>query len=161
MTRISEKYRYFRLMHFQLEYGAGPGPRQAGSGNPPTEHVSQTTPRHLDLRVLLVEDDPDTLILMQRLLERLSLRVVPSSSCAGARRAAEILGGLDLVITDEVLPDGRGARLAADLVRCYGGEAIVVSGTPPEASLPAGVRLWLTKPIDFTRLREAVLNLVA
>lgn len=123
--------------------------------------MSQPTPRQLDRRVLLVEDDPDTLVLMQRLLERLSLRAVPTSTCADAVRAAETLGGLDLVITDEVLPDGRGARLASDFVRRYGCEAIVISGLPPEASLPAGVRLWLTKPIDFTRLREAVLKLVA
>jgi len=127
----------------------------------PVVHMSQPAPGQLDRRVLLVEDDPDTLVLMQRLLERLSLRVVPSSTCAGAVRAAETMGGLDLVITDEVLPDGRGARLASDFVRRYGCEAIVISGLPPEASLPAGVRLWLTKPIDFTRLREAVLKLVA
>ena len=98
---------------------------------------------------------------MQRLLERLSLRVVPTSSCAEAVRAAAELGGFDLVITDELLPDGRGARLASDFAQRYGCEAIVVSGSPPEPSLPAGVRLWLTKPIDFTHLRDAVLKVVA
>jgi DNA-binding response OmpR family regulator len=115
----------------------------------------------LDRRVLLVEDDPDTLGLMRRLLAHLSLAAVPTSTCADAWRAAESLGGLDLVITDEVLPDGRGAQLASGLARRYGCGAIVVSGSPPEASLPAGVGVWLTKPIDFTRFREAVLALVA
>ena len=118
-------------------------------------------PNQLGRRVLLVEDDPDTLRLMQRLLERLSIRAVPTSTCAEAVRAAAELGGLDLVITDEMLPDGRGARLASDFARQYGCEAIVISGVPPEQSLPTGVRLWLTKPIDFTHLREALLKVVA
>src|SRR3954470_15363507 len=110
-----------------------------------------------DWRVLLVEDDPDTLGLMRRLLARLSIEAVSASTCADALRAVEDLGGVDLVITDQSLPDGRGAQLAAALVRGYGCEAIVVSGSPPEASLPTGVKMWLTKPIDFPRLREVVL----
>ena len=112
-------------------------------------------------RVLLVEDDPDTLALMRVLLTRLSILAVPAANCADAWRAAEALGGLDLVITDESLPDGRGSQLADGLARRYGCEVIVVSGLPPGPLLPRGVRHWLTKPVDFTRLREAVATLVA
>jgi DNA-binding response OmpR family regulator len=114
-----------------------------------------------DKRVLLVEDDPDTLALMRRLLARLSIRAVPTATCADAWRAAEELGSLDLVITDETLPDGRGTQLASALVRRYGGAVIVVSGLPPGPSLPRGIEHWLTKPVDFARLREAVVALVA
>lgn len=112
-------------------------------------------------RVLLVEDDPDTLVLMRMLLSRISIHAVPTANCAEAWRAAETLGRLDLVITDETLPDGRGTQLASGLVRRYGGEVIVVSGLPPGPSLPTGIRHWLTKPVDFTRLRDAVVPLVA
>lgn len=145
-------------MNSGSEYGARPGARQA---NWAIIRMDPRTPRHLGHPVILVEDDPDTLRLMQRLLERLSIRAVPTSTCAEAVRAAAELGGLDLLITDELLPDGRGARLASDLARKYGCEAIVISGAPPEASLPTGVRLWLTKPIDFTHLRDALQKLVA
>jgi DNA-binding NtrC family response regulator len=123
--------------------------------------LSQPTNLDRDKRVLLVEDDPDTLALMRVLLARLSIRAVPAANCADAWRVAEELGSLDLVITDESLPDGRGSQLADGLVRRYGCEIIVVSGLPPGPSLPKGVRHWLTKPVDFTRLREAVVSLVA
>jgi DNA-binding NtrC family response regulator len=124
-------------------------------------NLTTSTINERDKRVLLVEDDPDTLALMRRLLARCSIEAVPASTCAAAWRAAEDMGGVDLVVTDEALPDGTGSQLALKLARRYGCEAIVVSGTPPAPSLPTGVGLWLTKPVDFTRLRDAVLALVA
>jgi DNA-binding NtrC family response regulator len=112
-------------------------------------------------RVILVEDDSDTLLFMRTLLQRMAVTAVPASTCESARRAAEALGGIDLVITDVTLPDGTGVALAFELASRYGCEIIIVSGTPPGPSLPDGVRMWLTKPIDIPRFRDAVLAMVA
>jgi DNA-binding response OmpR family regulator len=113
-------------------------------------------------RVVLVEDDADTLDAMNLLLERIAVTAVPASTCAAAQRAADALGGVDLLIADLGLPDGTGLELASALATRFGGCAtIIVSGSPPEYGLPEGVGVWLTKPVDFTRFREAVARLVA
>jgi DNA-binding response OmpR family regulator len=112
-------------------------------------------------RVLLVEDDADTLLIMRRLLGRIAVDAVPASTCAAAQRASEELGGVDLLITDINLPDGTGLALASQMARQYGCETIIVSGLPRSAPLPEGVRFWLTKPIDFAHLQDAVAASVA
>jgi DNA-binding response OmpR family regulator len=126
------------------------------------EQPVQSTREARPKRVVLVEDDADALEAMNLLLGRIAVAAVPASTCAAALRAAEELGGVDLLIADLGLPDGTGVELACALARRYGGcETIIVSGSVPEAGLPEGVGVWLTKPVEFRRLREAVARLVA
>jgi CheY-like chemotaxis protein len=73
----------------------------------------------LAFKVLLVEDNKSTLVIMSRLLrQKLGLSVVVASSVADALRVAdeeEGEGELDIVVSDIGLPDGSGLDLMREL----------------------------------------------
>jgi CheY-like chemotaxis protein len=67
-------------------------------------------------RILLVEDEAEFRERIERLLVRHGYQVEICSTSAEAREACEQLeGGFDLIISDVVLPDGRGHELVAEL----------------------------------------------
>ena len=108
-------------------------------------------------RVIVVEDHADTLVLMGRLLSSVRADGVPVATCAAAREAARTLGRFQVVIADVTLPDGDGLELLAELKAAYGCRTIAMSGyDAPEGGLPAGVDLWISKPVNLTELRRAV-----
>jgi len=114
---------------------------------------SLTTP---SCRVLLVEDHPDTAMLMRRVLARRGYDVVVAASVAEAREALQI-ASFDLMLSDLKLPDGSGLDLARDLSTHSGKlPAIALSGhaTPDDvrASIEAGFIAHLTKPVDIDKL---------
>ena len=112
------------------------------------------------VRVLLLDDHADTLSFMTRLLSRMGADVVAAATCAAARYAMQTLNGFDLLVTDVVLDDGDGLELATELHKAHGCAVVVLSGverTP--TALPAGVDLWLPKPIEVGRFKEAVQGL--
>ena len=110
-------------------------------------------------RVIVVEDHPDTLVLMGRLLSMVRVDGVPVATCAAAREAARAVERFDVVIADVTLPDGDGIELLAELKSKYGCRTVALSGyNPPEEGLPAGVDLWLSKPVNMSELRQAVLT---
>ena len=138
---------------------AEPGPAATGPG---------ATAR--PLRILLVEDDPDTRRVLARLLRRRGHTVAEAGDLGTAVRASA-LGPFDLLISDLGLPDGSGL----DLMRRLGtipfngnghaptvGIALSGFGTDLDVHLSkqAGFAEHLTKPIDFPRL-EAVLHRLA
>jgi two-component system OmpR family response regulator len=108
-------------------------------------------------RVLVVDDDPDTLVFLGKLLSQIPVGAVPTASCATARYAMKTLGAFDIVIADKVLPDGDGAALVAEFQRDHGCRTVVISGhDEPLDGLPEGVDLWVCKPVDLKRLKQAV-----
>jgi len=113
-------------------------------------------------RVLVVDDDPDTLVFLGKLLSQIPADAVPTASCATARYAIKTLGSFDIVIADMVLPDGDGAALAAEFQRDHGCRTVIISGhDEPHDGLPEGVDLWVCKPVDLNRLKMAVVALAA
>lgn len=112
-------------------------------------------------RVLVVEDHPDTLVLMGRLLSMVRVDGVPVATCGAAREAARAMGRFDVVIADVTLPDGDGLELLAEFKSTYGCLTVALSGyDAPEEGLPVGVDLWMSKPVNLTELRQAVLTRV-
>lgn len=113
-----------------------------------------------NLRVLLVDDDADTLELSQLVLEGAGANVETARSVSEAvtvfRRFTP-----DVVVSDWNLDDGNGADLLATLETIHDNfQAIAVSGSAKadkEASaLAAGFRRYLVKPITGETLRSAV-----
>lgn len=104
-------------------------------------------------RILVVDDDPDTLELVTYALAARGFAVT------GARSAAEAMDALraaafDLVITDYDMPDQTGAELLARAGReGILGEAstLLVTAHPDPAGVPEDTPL-LRKPIDLERL---------
>jgi two-component system CheB/CheR fusion protein len=117
------------------------------------------------LRLLLVEDHPDTAEAMAELLRALGHEVrVAGTVAAGLATAAATLEageGIDLVISDLGLPDGTGMDLMRELATRYGLRGIALSGYGTEEdvrrSLAAGFSRHLTKPVNFQAL-EAVIH---
>ncbi|MBC8143952.1 MAG: response regulator [bacterium] len=110
-------------------------------------------------RILLVEDHPDTALVVRFVLEQRGYDVTTASSCAEARAAKEATS-FDLLICDIGLPDGSGLDLMGEL--CGGGDipAIAVSGfgtkDDVKRSLSAGFADHLTKPFGMHILLDAV-----
>jgi DNA-binding response OmpR family regulator len=112
-------------------------------------------------RVLVLEDDADTLVFLGRLLMKIPVDAIPTATCAAALEAARMLGRFDVVIADANLPDGDGVELAVGLKREHGCAVVIMSGyDPPDDGLPEGVNLWLVKPVRLPELHVAVQKLV-
>ncbi len=146
---------------FRVELPTGGWPAQA---EPAPRQVPEPAARR-PLRLLLVEDHPDTAEAMAELLRSLGHEVrVAMCVAAGLEAAAAEMGsgaGIDLVISDLGLPDGTGMDLMRQLVSRYGLRGIALSGYGTEddvrRSLEAGFSRHLTKPVNFKAL-EAVIH---
>jgi DNA-binding response OmpR family regulator len=111
-------------------------------------------------RVLVIEDHPDTLVMMGRILSRVPADGIPVATCAAAREAAARLGDVCIAIADLHLPDGDGLELLAELKSKHGCATVILSGADaPTSGLPRWVDLWLTKPTTAQTLRRAVKSL--
>ena len=114
--------------------------------------------------ILLVEDEPATSRLMERLLRRLGHRVISAGTIAKAIEA-ESHFDFDLIVSDIGLPDGSGLELIRRVVARRGPvPAIALTGYGMEddiqRSRAAGFTAHMTKPIDFAKL-EAMIRQVA
>ena len=137
----------------------------AGEGAPRGE----APPPLFGVRVLLVEDDPDTLELVTLLLKRNGAEV---STADSAESALEVLSRArpDVIVSDIGMPDVDGYELMRR-VRALGPEA---GGTTPALALTAyasdadrlraaraGFQQHLAKPVDPDALVAAILGLAA
>ena len=141
---------------------AAEGAGSPGAGTPDDD----AKPAAGGLRILLVEDHPDTAAVMADLLGGFGHQVTVAGGVAAALAAvADLANGdcrppLDLVISDLGLPDGNGHELMRELSVRYGLKGIALSGYGMEEdrnkSLQAGFSRHLTKPIHPSALREVI-----
>ena len=109
--------------------------------------------------VLIVEDHTDTCRVLGLLLNRCGC---PTATVKNARDARLLIQEMrfDFLISDLDLPDGDGLDLVREAKKKQKLKAIAVTGrSAPEerrAGLEAGFDFYLTKPIDFHELRQAL-----
>ncbi len=121
-----------------------------------------------DHRILLVDDEKSSLLLLQRILERAGYRAVTSRAHPARALAAFVERRPDLVVLDLHMPEIDGFELMDKL-----GSAtehgirlpflVVTADITDEAkrrALSMGARDFLTKPIDHTELLLRVHNLL-
>ncbi|HTE44020.1 MAG TPA: response regulator, partial [Gemmatimonadaceae bacterium] len=114
--------------------------------------------------ILVVEDEALVRQMLTRSLRRLGYRVVEATSGVDALLLwPDIAGGVDLVLTDMVMPGGvSGTDLAASLREQKPGiEIIVMSGHSAKVgnerdAAAHGVR-FMSKPFSLATLRQTVL----
>jgi signal transduction histidine kinase/ActR/RegA family two-component response regulator len=117
------------------------------------------------IRILLVDDNRDTLKYLARLLSVRGYHVHTAADMASAFQVA-CQAELDVIVSDIELPDGSGHELVASL-RQTGRPipAIALSGfgssADVELSQSAGFVIHLTKPVDFRQLEEAIRQVAA
>lgn len=109
------------------------------------------------LRVLLVEDHPESLSALARLLEFGGYAVRRAATCHEALDLAE---GCDLLVADIGLPDGNGLDLMRELSGLYGIRGVAVSGFAEPADLKraaaAGFCEYLVKPVKIGEVVAAI-----
>jgi CheY-like chemotaxis protein len=124
----------------------------------------QPQPPKGSIRILLVDDHPDTSRAMGRLLERMGYDVRTADSVTSALAVADA-NEIDLLISDIGLPDGSGLDLMRQLVARGPIKGIALSGFGMEEDIQrskeAGFYEHLTKPINFNRLETAIADLTA
>jgi signal transduction histidine kinase len=134
---------------------------QAAAEASPAVSPSRPRPaqRHQSLRILLVEDHPNTRTIMSRLLSNLGHDVVTAASVeAGIKEG--LSGRFDLLLSDLGLPDGSGYDVMAALRDQPQLHAIAFSGYGMEAdverSREAGFGAHLVKPVDMHTLCSTI-----
>lgn len=117
--------------------------------------------------VLLVEDEPQLLLLTQRVLESAGMQVVTASDGLTAlQAAAETLDSIEVLVTDIVMPRMSGVELARELLaRKPELKVLYVSGYASELPFPAGGAgtsiSFISKPFTPAQILDAVRRLLA
>jgi two-component system response regulator HydG len=110
-------------------------------------------------RVLVVEDDPDSLAATKDVLQSQGHDVATAESLSGAR-AALGAGMPDVLLLDLMLPDGNGLELLADVQSTDLAKVVLMTGHPGIKShiktLSGPAIAYLTKPIDVRELKAAI-----
>lgn len=137
-------------------------PVSAGPALAPSTAVASAHPGAL--RLLVVEDHPNTLDVLARLLRRAGHTVVTATSVATALAQADAQT-FDLVISDIGLPDGSGNDLMAELRDRFGWRGIALTGYGMEEderrAYQSGFAAHLTKPVDFAQLKRVLQQVTA
>lgn len=113
-------------------------------------------------KLLVVDDDPDILALVEIRLQRAGHRVVSASSGSEALDVVENRGMPDLVVLDVSMPGMSGLDLLGALRDRDGGQelpAVFLSARVQPADIERGRAMnatYLTKPFIATALLEAV-----
>jgi two-component system CheB/CheR fusion protein len=124
------------------------------------------------LRVLLVEDHPDSAEQLTRLLKRAGHDVTWAGSIREARAMIAATGddkserGFNILISDLGLPDGSGHDFMRDLAsRHHSMPGIALSGYGMKDdildSMAAGFSRHMTKPVDWQELKIAIQKIAA
>ena len=140
---------------FTVELSVVPEARAAESTrSAPAEH-----PAIQHSNILLVEDHPDTVQVLSRLLRKWGHTV---TNAGNVRKALELAAGqhFDLLVSDLGLPDGSGLDVMRDVKSRQEIPGIALSGYGTEEdvreSREAGFREHLTKPINAQTLQAAI-----
>ncbi len=112
--------------------------------------------------ILVVEDEPLIRAALKHMLAAERFCVLMANDFDDARRvAAEHPGGIDLLLTDMVLPGGSGSELAAAMCSTHPGLRVVFMSAYPtellvqQGRIPAGTPS-LEKPFDDEQLESAL-----
>ncbi|HVP68903.1 MAG TPA: ATP-binding protein [Anaeromyxobacteraceae bacterium] len=141
---------------------AGDRPERSGSRAPaaPAPAVSLS-----ELRVLVVDDDPDTLEALRQLLEQAGAGVVAAAS-AGEAMAALQRAAPDVILSDIGMPGEDGISLIRRVRSLEAGRSIPAAALTAytqaedrDRALGAGYQVFLAKPVDPGVLTAALARL--
>src|ERR1051325_3302913 len=111
-------------------------------------------------KVLVVDDEPDLLELLELTLSRMGLDTIPAETVAEAMRLLD-REPFDLCLTDMRLPDGEGLRVVEHITEKGLDVPVAVitahgSAENAVAALKAGAFDYLAKPVALEQLRALV-----
>lgn len=98
--------------------------------------------------VLLIEDSPEIASILRLVISRTGHRALLASNLAEADKIwSAYKAEIELVVTDNALPDGSGIAFAESLVRERPGLKVIVASGMPGTNLPADFHR-VDKPFD-------------
>ena len=113
-------------------------------------------------KILLVEDNADTLRILARMLQKWGYSV-RTADCVQGALAEAANETFDLLISDLGLPDGSGLEIMRHMKELYGITGVAVSGFGTDddirGSRAAGFEEHLVKPVSIQDLQAAILRL--
>ncbi len=112
-----------------------------------------------DLRVMVVEDDPVQACLLGLLLEGMGHKLCAVVATEVAAVAAALWARPDLIVIDERLGAGSGARALRNILGVRAVPHVVVSGNTDARNPRAGLEPWtvvLAKPFGVVGLTDAI-----
>ena len=127
----------------------------------PPPPLPPASPNHAarSLKILLVDDHPDTLLTMAKLLRKWGYSV-GTADCVRTALEQAAKDSFDLLISDLGLPDGNSMDIMRELKHRYALQGIALSGYGTEEDIrqsrEAGFAEHLTKPVSFQDLRQAI-----
>jgi DNA-binding response OmpR family regulator len=120
----------------------------------------------MNATIVVVDDDPTTLTLVERTLRGEGYRVWTATRAAEARKVlTELAGAVDLVLTGIATPGGLGSELAADIRSSQGWVRVLyMSSYSPDELLGHGIEVLETQllrkpfmPVQLLgRIRDAL-----
>lgn len=124
-------------------------------------------PNLTGIKVLVVDDEKDSIEIVGRILERKGAEVRTARSMAKALEEFSCFSP-QVLITDLGMPEHDGYELLARLRELPGGRSVPAVALTAMArnedrirALRAGFHLYIVKPVDFTELVAVVQNLAA
>ena len=145
---------------FSIAVRTAPSPPPGSSDDAPAATpIAHDAALDRPIRLLLVDDNHDTLKSLSRLLTLRGHHVHTAADMASALQVARQVD-FDLIVSDIELPDGSGLELLWTLRATRTVPAIALSGfgatSDIEQSRAAGFAVHLTKPVDFRELDAAI-----
>jgi two-component system LytT family response regulator len=125
-------------------------------------HWKGYNPKNYTMRAILVDDEPDGIRTLQKMLERHCPHVTVVATCNGAARAKEQLELLrpDVIFLDIQMPGKSGLELLTELTESSINEFEVIFVTAHNEYMLQALQYsaadYLLKPVDEDRLIEAV-----
>ena len=116
----------------------------------------------MDTRVLCVEDDPATQVVLSGIIEDAGWQPELALNATVARRTLEANPDIHVVLLDWMLPDGSGVDLCRELKAVSGASLYVILVTvraapeDVETGLDAGADDYLVKPVSPVEVRARV-----
>lgn len=112
--------------------------------------------------IMIVDDDPDTLLLMSQFVSSIGYKVVTAGSRSEAMGILVSDVRVDVLLTDFNLQDGTGSDILREMsVRSPRVMTVLFSGFskfPP--SLGEGFDDYITKPIEYDLLRRTLMSVL-
>lgn len=116
----------------------------------------------MDGRVLCVDDDPATQMVLNGIIADAGWRPEPAMSATAAREVLASSPEIQVVLLDWMLPDGSGVDLCRELKASHGASLYVILVTvraapeDVETGLDAGADDYLVKPVSPVEVRARI-----
>ena len=143
-------------------------PRAAAGERTPDDVVDRATPAGQGQTILVIEDDPGVTAVVGEGLRQLGYRVMHVATGAEALQRLDELGGVDLVLSDIVLPGGLSGLDIEDAIKKHrpGVRFLFMSGYAQDELERKGPRTGqarpnldvLRKPFQLTELADRVIE---